>query len=96
PFFVYTFRMQGKNKTIGKDEIPATFTKRASEKSYAPLDKFDTEEIEILEAAEKNILITVNESLDKYQQVAKNTIMTNKRTSTAIDEKRFPKDPGGT
>jgi len=61
----------------------------APEKSRAPLDKCDKEEIEILEAAEKNVLITVNESFDKYQQVAKNTIMTNKRISITVDEKDF-------
>ena len=60
-----------------------------SKKVSTPLDKFDTEEIEILEAAEKNVLITVNESFDKYQQVAKNTIMTNKRISITLDEKDF-------
>ena len=61
----------------------------APKKSRAPLDKCDKEEIEILEAAEKNVLITVNESFDKYQQIAKNTLMTNKRISITLDEKDF-------
>jgi len=54
-----------------------------------PLDELDAEEIELLEAAEKNELITLHENLDKYVQVAKNTVATNKRISITIEEKDF-------
>jgi len=58
-------------------------------KETTPLDELDAEEIELLEAAEKNELITLHESFDKYVQVAKNTVATNKRISITIEEKDF-------
>ena len=53
-------------------------------KETALRDELDAEEIELLEAAEKNELIALHESLDKYVQVAKNTVATNKRISITI------------
>ena len=58
-------------------------------KETTPLDELDAEEIELLEAAEKNELITLHESFDKYVRVAKNTVATNKRISITIEEKDF-------
>jgi len=58
-------------------------------KETALRDELDAEEIELLEAAEKNELIALHESLDKYVQVAKNTVATNKRISITIEEKDF-------
>ncbi|HOD91890.1 MAG TPA: hypothetical protein PLU70_08500 [Thermotogota bacterium] len=60
-----------------------------AKKEMTPLDELDAEEIELLEAAEKNELITLHENLDKYVQVAKNTVATNKRISITIEEKDF-------
>jgi len=60
-----------------------------AKKEMTPLDELDAEEIELLEAAEKNELITLHENLDKYVQVAKNTAATNKRISITIEEKDF-------
>ena len=60
-----------------------------AKKEMTPLDELDAEEIELLEAAEKNELIALHESLDKYVQVAKNTVATNKRISITIEEKDF-------
>ena len=60
-----------------------------AKKEMTPLDELDAEEIELLEAAEKNELITLHENLDKYVQVAKNTVATNKRISITIEENDF-------